>query len=876
MAHNSPPTTEGRGKPSIKQVAEVLWLVAKFLAEFADVGNFHEALPRYLRKPLHLDLMDMMGLGTDGAATSAAPAAATTGGDGLPVQIDRASFRSKLFLLPLEPQDGCSAGEEEGEEEEDGDGNDDSSSTSSSSSGKLKGEGLDEEDEEEQRERREQEEAEARQRANTALIAHDASHYYLKRWVWMQFPWLVMANTALALRLFLSRPEGLLSTTSSSSSFSSTSSSTATSSSSPLPPSPGPQLIPRGRTGGADRPFRRLWAVKKVDPSRVVSSTADTHVLRTMVHSSVLHIAPHAETAERLAHAICAEDRVLSKEGEEDVPEEEKKEAAAAADEAAHTLLVTTGLPMTLQEKRLAESNKRVARLRSILDRVVEDRALMAAQLARLERAAAVRDQHDRAILDDIHEGELLVEALALRLRRLQDANTEAAALMAYYKVVISQCLEKNPVKDTKRMESVERQVALASFQLRSLIHQRDRVAGEHVAIEEEEIPKAQAQLEQIQQERARGRERLAFFKRRALWGRGSSSGSIPPSSSSNPKALMSMLTTTTLFLKGFLPLHGSSRRNPPRDSPDRASSTPSSPVPGSTSSSTTSSSTTSSSSSGGGGGGGDGGGASSGSAPKLTPYQYVFAVSRAQRLCAGMERLFELSYVDAHRAQQQADADGAAAVPAGPPAPEEAAGKIVHKFKNVRKLNHSFLAECRELEARIAELRGALQAQERKAAASSIDKRPLLDSVAGGGGGDGKGQSAALEQLPHREPGELEALIQEEEQRCARYMAMSATAQEMLDRVKVHGYDDLLRSRHIYPQTSPFKPLTCTFIHADWHQSPGATGGTALHGAAAGVAAVQGRAARGQVRGRGRVQGPQHLRRAHRLYPGDCRARGE
>ena len=112
-------TTEGRGKPSIKQLAEALWLIAKFLAEFADVGRFNETLPRYLRKPLHPELMDMMGLAPTAAAvapTVAGGAAGAPDGDGLPVQIDRASFRSKLFLLPPE-QDAGAATDDESEEE---------------------------------------------------------------------------------------------------------------------------------------------------------------------------------------------------------------------------------------------------------------------------------------------------------------------------------------------------------------------------------------------------------------------------------------------------------------------------------------------------------------------------------------------------------------------------------------------------------------------------------------------------------------------------------------------------------------------------------------------------------------------------------------
>lgn len=786
-------TTEGRGKPSIKQLAEALWLIAKFLAEFADVVRFNETLPRYLRKPLHPELMDMMGLAPTAAAvapTVAGGAAGAPDGDGLPVQIDRASFRSKLFLLPPEQDAGAATDDES--EDEDGEG-DDASSTASSAASKPAGSAANEEDEEEQRQRREKEEAEAVQRANAALIAHDTSHYYLKRWVWMQFPWLVLANTTLALQLFLGSPEEATPPPAASAQIS-----TVALPSSPLPTSPSPtrRRLAHRRVTSVDGPFRRLWAVKKVDPSRVVcGSSSDAHVLRTMVQSSVLHIAPHAETAERLARAICAEDRVMSKEEEDDdallhaAPGQEARAAAAAAeqeDDAAHTLLLSTGLPVTLCEKRLTECNKRVARLRSILDRVVEDRALMAAQLERLARAATVRDQHDRAILEGIQEGELMIEALALRLRRLQDANTEAAALTAYYKLIIAQCLEKNPVKDTKRVESVERQVALASFQLRSLIHQRDRVAGEHVVIEEEEIPKAHAQLEQVRQERARVRERLTLFRRR---GPLNGSTGLP---SSNSQALMAMLTTTTLFLKGVLPAHGPARKEPqpaqqllsPAISADNPSPPP--PPPRHTTPVSTQEQPPAAA---------DGSNISSTAevpaAPKLTPYQSVFAASRAQRLCAGIERLFELSDVDnlCEPRGSSTTSSNSSSMEYGAPTPvpaPEAADKIVHKFKNVQKLNKSFLGECRELEARIAELRGALQAQERRAAASSIDKRPVHDGSGGGGSAGTDGESTSVEQLPHREPGELEALIHEEEQRCARYHAMKTNAHKMLDRVKV------------------------------------------------------------------------------------------
>lgn len=114
----------------------------------------------------------------------------------------------------------------------------------------------------------------------------------------------------------------------------------------------------------------------------------------------------------------------------------------------------------------------------------------MTSHLRDLTNLASIRDKHEIAILGDMQAGEVMIQALYMRLRRLNDAIMEATALRGYYQCIIEECMLKNPVKDTKRLQSLGRQVALAKSQAQSLINQKNLLSLEKEWIEKEEMVK--------------------------------------------------------------------------------------------------------------------------------------------------------------------------------------------------------------------------------------------------------------------------------------------------------------------------------------------------------------------------------------------------
>ena len=91
--------------------------------------------------------------------------------------------------------------------------------------------------------------------------------------------------------------------------------------------------------------------------------------------------------------------------------------------------------------------------------------------------------------MEKIETGEYVIEALQVRLARMQAAVFEGEALGGFYSLIIEQCI-KNPAKDGKRLECLDQQLALATSQLRDLTRQRHTVYMEKEHIEKEEIKK--------------------------------------------------------------------------------------------------------------------------------------------------------------------------------------------------------------------------------------------------------------------------------------------------------------------------------------------------------------------------------------------------
>lgn len=152
------------------------------------------------------------------------------------------------------------------------------------------------------------------------MLKDNGGYYYFKRWLWVQFPWIALANTELALRLY---GESLLVT---------------------IEPAASLELVPgstsqHNGSGGKDgsgvvvaaaptamlaathaKPlpdptttFRRMWEVKKLDPlkSKPLAPVDSLH-FQSMVRACVAHMAPSTERADLLVRSALADRAAVS------------------------------------------------------------------------------------------------------------------------------------------------------------------------------------------------------------------------------------------------------------------------------------------------------------------------------------------------------------------------------------------------------------------------------------------------------------------------------------------------------------------------------------------------------------------------------------
>ena len=741
---------------SSQSLADLLWLVGRFLAEFAEAVAFKNPFPRYLRKPLDLALMEMVGIHKK----------------------EDEPLANKLFLRPLPPpppprrrSDSDDEESDEGETEEPQESGNNAQEDDDAFAAWDDDDDDDGMEESEQARRRRQLQLEVLH-SRAALVGMDSSYYFFKRWIWIQFPWIALANANLALRQFLEEGMGMASTPGASLA-------TAKPATAAVDGDQDHDDAAEDKTLGApassptaavvvahhkarprhtvDQP--RIWAVKKRDPTRTKAVQPESVEFRTMVRSSAMHLAPRAEHADRLVDSIYHDDPImaqaadppaLSRDIRGDKEEDEEQDVI-------QTVFVssTSGLPTTRKEKRLQDSGKRVGRLRAVLDEVTAEKVAIQSQLVAVQRMAAARDRQDGEILRGMETGEFLVQALHMRLRRLTKALTEAEALGWYYEGIIDQCLIKNPVKDTKRLETLDKQVALATSQCESLHHHWRLVQAEKERLVTEEMAKVRRQLGHVATERANVQRRLDLLREHAQ----------QRAPQGTTASRMHSLRHTVLFLgKRVKGMQGPS---PPQKGCSRSSS----PVPPAHDASVQKQ-----------------------AAPKLqlTAYQSIFAAKRVERIRLGMAKLFEMSGVNA--AAAAAAAEGSAAVTDDV---DGASARVVRMFKKTQKSNKTYLREAQALEAKASSLRTQLQVQETKMVASMLDKKsaaPLPTTVTG---------VASPTTAPRYDGG----AIRLEELRCAKYQLLSGDADKVLDQLNT-GVNHLARLVARYSVSLPLASL--------------------------------------------------------------------
>lgn len=772
---------------STQTLADMLRLVGRFLADFAEAVIFRSPFPRYLRKPLDLALMEM-------------------------VSVDKKEdepLASKLFLRPLPPppsqkqklesDDDDVSDDEDGEKGEDGQPQDFQGPVGDWEDAEEEDDGTDESDQARQRRLRRLENMQSR----AALAAMDSAYYYFKRWFWIQFPWMALANVDLALRQYLEEELA-------------ESAVYSTYSSKPSPPKPlrltvhedggsviadSTGLTPAGSTTAGSppraRPHRGLeqplvWTLHKQDPTLIRALAPESVQFRTMVKSSTLHLAPHAANTPRLVNALFHDDPGLIKQvkrlgsnagssngGEEDGRDNDNDDDERDNEDGLQTVFVSgcSGFLSTRREKRVQHSDRRVARLRAILDQVRVERSSMQVQLTALERQAVARDLHDGQTLRDMETGEFLMQALLMRLRRLTEALTEAKALGWYFEKIVEQCLLKNPVNDPQRLDALDKQVDLATSQCDSLHHHRSLVIAEKDHLEAEEVVKVQRQLDHLAAKRRQVQERLDQIRRHRHQQQSTMAAS------SHRRTLQHAMA----FLGRGLKAEGGGKQLRGRGLHILRSAATSTPAE-----------------------------ADSRNQPqKLTAFQSIFAAKRSERVRMGMEKLFEMSGVNATGPAVEDGSNGAGAGVATTTAAtaatacsyytEFAAQCVIRMFRRVQKSNKVFLDDAHGLEAKVLSLRAQLQAQETKLVNSTLDT--TATSV---------GTAAATASSPSLTPTTAYSLssllpttatMHEQESRCTNYRELSAGAHEVLDQLKM-GVNHLARLVAPHSATLPLATI--------------------------------------------------------------------
>ena len=774
---------------STQTLADMLRLVGRFLADFAEAVIFRSPFPRYLRKPLDLALMEM-------------------------VSVDKKEdepLASKLFLRPLPPppsqkqkhgsDDDDASGDEDVEKGEDDPPQDAQGPVGDWEDAEEEDDGTDESDQARQRRLRRLENMQSR----AALAAMDSAYYYFKRWFWIQFPWMALANVDLALRQYLEEElaeSALYSTYSTKPSPAvpqlgltareDGGSETAdaiglTLAASTTAASPPRALANRGR----EQPL--VWTINKQDPTRIRALAPESVQFRTMVKSSTLHLAPHAANAPRLVDALFHDDPGLIKQttkmlgsagsgsgGDEDGRDNDNDDDERDREDGLQTVFVSgcRGFLSTRREKRVQHSDRRVARLRAMLDQVKAERSSMQVQLTALERQALARDLHDGQTLRDMETGEFLMQALLMRLRRLTESLTEANALGWYFEKLVEQCLLKNPVDDPQRLDALDKQVDLATSQCDSLQHHRSLIIAEKEHLEAEEVAKVQRQLDHLSAKRRHVQERLDQIHRHRHH---QQSVMAATSHRRTLRHAMSFLSRGLKGEGGEKQLRGrSSHTLHPPNARSSAAEADSLTQP-----------------------------------KKLTAFQSIFAAKRSERVRMGMEKLFKMSGVNAAAPAAADGSNGAGAAVVATTATtaavacddytEFSAQCVIRMFRRVQKSNKVFLDDAHGLEAKLLSLRSQLQAQETKLVNSTLDTTTTSTTAAAMASSPSLTATTISSSSPLLPA--TAAAIQEEESRCANYRELSAGLHEALDQLKM-GVNHLARLVAPHSATLPLATI--------------------------------------------------------------------
>lgn len=408
----------------------------------------------------------------------------------------------------------------------------------------------------------------------TLFNEQDAMLYHYLRWMWIQFPWLAMqprfqvgyANalmqvtdkqrkTALqavappvdetnlhSTRHFhhtLSSPIGLMQ-------------------------SPSLGEMTASDMGSDNRKDKRMWSVKKYDPSSGPVITTSVHRQRAILKSSVttsmkleaiehyshnLHAGSstvsshtvkdkyrismndHLKAMQKIPHSkpsnralanntlFPSVNNILKEKNPEAVSKTEKSATIDAEinrikeEEKLRQMNASNAIPDTSMDSAMyKQESERCVRLRNAYDKVCDLRRLKESQLNELKSSAMIRDDIDEAVIAGLESGDATIGALENRYMALQSALSEANQLNDNYSRLIT-FLALHPCYTERHMSSLEQEVELSKQQVIDLKTYRRSVYEETEAMEKTTNPSIRDKIASIKSERAAVQKKIKHLE---------------------------------------------------------------------------------------------------------------------------------------------------------------------------------------------------------------------------------------------------------------------------------------------------------------------------------------------------------------------------
>ena len=149
----------------------------------------------------------------------------------------------------------------------------------------------------------------------------------------------------------------------------------------------------------------------------------------------------------------------------------------------------TSMFAVSAEETRKADSMARLTKLRKAYNQILGHKNRKKSLLEEMTRSIAAREDQDMHIAQTVSVGERTMDALEIRLKRMQVELRASEALGDFYKRIIFHAGDtKNPSCEKLKLQEMEQQVGLSRLQVKDLLQKRQGLYLEKEHIDKVEI----------------------------------------------------------------------------------------------------------------------------------------------------------------------------------------------------------------------------------------------------------------------------------------------------------------------------------------------------------------------------------------------------